>query len=57
MPKPLFRKNNLVELFETNIDLLNKIDNSITINLKLNSKKNIEIICDYEQISRANFNL
>ena len=57
MPKPLFRKNNLVELFETNIDLLNKIDNSITINLKLNSKKNIEIICDYEQISRVIFNV
>ena len=39
-----------------NLELLRKIDNSISINL-LNHKKNIEILCDHEQISRTFFNL
>jgi len=57
MPKPLFRENNLINLFETNINLLQKIDTNIKINLKLNGINNMKLVCDYEQISRAIFNL
>ena len=39
-----------------NLELLRKIDNSISINL-LNHKNDIEILCDQEQISRSFFNL
>ena len=56
MPKPLFKKNNLINIINMNLELLRKIDNSISINL-LNHKKNIEILCDHEQISRTFFNL
>ena len=57
MPKPLFRENNLINLFKTNINLLQKIDTNIKINLKLNGINNMKLVCDYEQISRAIFNL
>ena len=57
MPKPLFRENDLINLFKTNINLLQKIDTNIKINLKLNGIKNMKLVCDYEQISRAIFNL
>ena len=57
MPKPLFRENNLINLFETNINLLQKIDTNIKINLKLNGIKNMKLVCDNEQISRVIFNL
>ena len=57
MPKPLFRENDLINLFKTNINLLQKIDTTIKINLKLNGIKNIKLVCDYEQISRVIFNL
>ena len=57
MPKPLFRENDLINLFKTNINLLQKIDTNIKINLKLNSIKNIKLVCDNEQISRVIFNL
>ena len=57
MPKPLFRENDLIDLFKTNINLLQKIDTTIKINLKLNGIKNIKLVCDYEQISRVIFNL
>ena len=56
MPKPLFKKNNLYEIINLNLELLNKIDKLIKINL-IQQNKNIEIICDQEQISRTFFNL
>ena len=57
MPKPLFRENDLIDLFKTNINLLQKIDTNIKINLKLNGIKNMKLVCDYEQIGRVIFNL
>ena len=57
MPKPLFRENDLINLFKTNINLLQKIDANIKINLKLNGIKNMKLVCDYEQIGRVIFNL
>ena len=57
MPKPLFRENDLINLFKTNINLLQKIDTNIKINLKLNGIKNMKLVCDNEQISRVIFNL
>ena len=57
MPKPLFRENNLINLFKTYINLLQKIDTNIKINLKLNGIKNMKLVCDYEQIGRVIFNL
>ncbi len=57
MPKPLFRENNLVELINTNIDLLKKTDESINFNLFFSEADNLNFNCDYEQISRAIFNL
>ena len=57
MPKPLFRENDLINLFKTNINLLQKIDTNIKINLKLNGINNMKLVCDYEQISRVIFNL
>ena len=57
MPKPLFRENDLIDLFKTNINLLQKIDTNIKINLKLNGIKNMKLVCDNEQISRVIFNL
>ena len=57
MPKPLFRENDLINLFKTNINLLQKIDTNIKLNLKLNGIKNMKLVCDNEQISRVIFNL
>ena len=56
MPKPLFKKNNLVEIIVSNINLLSKIDEKISINLKTFNKY-VNISSDYEQISRVFFNL
>ena len=55
MPKPLFRENDLFDLINSNIILLQELDKSIKINII--SKKNLKIICDYEQISRVILNL
>ncbi len=57
MPKPLFRKNNLVNLLKINVDLLKKTDETININLNYSKNDNLNFDCDYEQISRAIFNL
>ena len=57
MPKPLFKTSNLIEIVYTNIELLKKIDKSITIKFNLTDKKILNIYCDYEQISRVFFNL
>ena len=57
MPKPLFRDNNLVELISSNVDLLKKTDNTININLVYSKNDDLNLNCDYEQISRTVFNL
>ena len=55
MPKPLLKNNNLVEILNTNIELLKKINTEINITLK--SNKIVNLPCDYEQLSRVFFNL
>ncbi len=56
MPKPIFRKNNLVDLINENIKLLKELDNSINITFNKNSDS-ILIESDKEQISRVFLNL
>ncbi|MBO41779.1 MAG: two-component sensor histidine kinase [Pelagibacteraceae bacterium] len=56
MPKPIFNKNNIVEIIHTNISLLEEMDRSISIKLK-SDKDNLSINCDADQISRIFFNL
>ena len=55
MPKPLLKKNDVVEILNSNIQLLKKINNKIIINLK--TKDKIFLLCDYEQLSRVFFNI
>ena len=57
MPKPVIRKNNLIELINSNLILLKKIDEKIKINTYFDSKNKFIISCDYEQIGRCLFNL
>ena len=56
MPKPVFQSSNLVEIINTNINLLKEFDKSIKINFNY-AKSDCVINCDYEQISRVFFNL
>ena len=56
MPKPIFNKNDMIEILNENIKLLQNIDRSININFKNNYKK-ILFFCDREQISRVFLNL
>ncbi len=57
MPKPMFRINNLIDLINSNIDLLSKTDQSISINLIFSKDENLNLSCDNEQINRVIFNL
>tara|TARA_B100000965_G_scaffold81138_1_gene64902 strand:- start:4364 stop:5998 length:1635 start_codon:yes stop_codon:yes gene_type:complete len=57
MPKPMFRVNNLVDLINSNIELLNKTDQSINIKLSYSKNENLNLLCDNEQINRVIFNL
>ena len=57
MPKPLLKKNNLCEVINENINLLNKIDNSIIIKLTNHFSKDVIVEFDYEQFNRMFFNL
>ncbi len=57
MPKPLYQKNEIIKLIKSNIELLKKLDTSITIDFKFNNLKELEIHCDAEQISRVILNL
>ena len=57
MPKPMFRINNLVDLINTNIELLKKTDQTIDINLIFSKSNGLNLSCDNEQISRVIFNL
>ncbi|MDC0518685.1 ATP-binding protein [Candidatus Pelagibacter sp.] len=56
MPKPVFQKNNLVELMEDNIKLLKQLDKTIDIEFK-NNIQQILFNCDKEQLSRVFLNL
>ena len=56
MPKPVFQKNNLVELMKDNIKLLKELDKTIEIEFKNNVQK-IFFNCDREQLSRVFLNL
>jgi len=56
MPKPILRKNNLVELINENINLLNQLDKSIHINFIKNADE-IILECDREQLSRVFLNM
>ena len=56
MPKPTMRENDVVTIIKENIKLLKELDNTIEINLSINSKK-IILNSDKEQISRVFLNL
>ena len=56
MPKPVFKKVNLLTIIKDNISLLNQIDDSININFT-NQEKEYLFNCDSDQISRVFFNL
>jgi len=56
MPKPVIKKNNLIEIIGDNIKLLSEIDLSIKINFAP-SKSLLEFDCDKEQLGRVIFNL
>ncbi|MDC1330105.1 ATP-binding protein [Pelagibacteraceae bacterium] len=56
MPKPVFQKNNLVELMKDNIKLLQELDKSIEIDFK-NNNHQIYFNSDKEQLSRVFLNL
>ncbi len=56
MPKPVLRKNNLVNLISENIKFLNQLDVTIKIDLINNSEK-IILESDKEQLSRVFLNL
>ena len=56
MPKPIFQKNDLVELMIDNIKLLQELDKSIEIEFKSNNHQ-IYFNSDKEQLSRVFFNL
>jgi len=56
MPKPIFKKNNLIDIIKDNIKLLSEIDLSININI-VSRKSVITFECDKEQMNRVIFNL
>ena len=56
MPKPDFKKNDIVSIIKDNIKLLKEIDLNTEINFKT-FNKNIILNCDAEQISRVFLNL
>ena len=56
MPKPIFQKNDLVELMSDNIKLLQELDSTIEIEFKDNNNQ-IFFNSDKEQLSRVFFNL
>ena len=56
MPKPILKDNNLVILIKENINLINELDSSISINFKTDSDSVI-LNSDNEQLSRVFFNM
>ncbi len=57
MPKPLFKPNNLNQVINENINLVNKLDNSIQIRLINHLAKEPILKFDNEQFNRLFFNL
>ena len=57
MPKPLFKPNNLNQVINDNINLVNKLDNSIQIRLINHLAKEVILKFDNEQFNRLFFNL
>ena len=57
MPKPLFKSNNLNQVINDNINLVNKLDNSIQIRLVNHLAKDVILKFDNEQFNRLFFNL
>ncbi len=57
MPKPLMKKNNLNKVIQENINLINKLDGTININLINHLSKEVILNFDYEQFNRLFFNL
>ena len=56
MPKPIFIKNNLVDIINENINLLKELDKSINIEF-IKSSNDISLKSDKEQMSRVFLNL
>jgi len=56
MPKPIFKKNDLIKIISENISLMEELDPSVNINFK-HIEKNIFIKCDAEQLNRIFINL
>jgi len=56
MPKPILKDNDLVTLVKENINLINELDSSISINFKADSDSVI-LNSDNEQLSRVFFNM
>ena len=56
MPKPVFKRINLLNIIKDNVFLLKEIDSSIKIELT-HSENEYLFTCDSEQISRVFFNL
>ena len=56
MPKPIFKKYDLIKIINENISLMNELDSSINISFK-NKEENIFIKCDAEQLNRVFINL
>ncbi len=57
MPKPLFKKNDLINIINNNIHLTKKIDSNTKIIFNKNSYLDLFLNCDLEQISRVILNL
>ncbi len=57
MPKPLFKSNNINQVINDNINLVNKLDNSIQIRLVNHLAKDVILKFDNEQFNRLFFNL
>ena len=57
MPKPLLKRNNIVEVVNNNIEILKNISKDIKINFNLKNQNSLFFMFDNEQISRVFFNL
>ena len=57
MPKPLFKKKNLNEVINDNINLVAKIDKTVGIKLQNRTSKDVITKFDNEQFNRLFFNL
>ena len=56
MPKPIFKKYDLIKIINENISLMNELDSSINITFH-NKVENLFIKCDAEQLNRIFINL